>query len=207
MLILILSSFLLGLAYCAPPGVVTAETIRRGMSRGFWPALLVQFGSLIGDTTWALIAVTGLAVLIQNWAARLALSLLGVVFLLYLTWTSFKDAWRGTSLNPVPVSAHGDLMTGAFLSLSNPFAIAFWAGASGSVLGAFAAAPQWYHFAAFFAAFLGGTFLWCFFMAGMVAWGRRFITPVFFRWVNLVCGTAFGFFGLRLGWQALQGFL
>jgi hypothetical protein len=49
-----------------------------------------------------------------------------------------------------------------------------------------------------------GAFLWCFFMAGLVAWGRKFITSAFFRWVNLACGLALGFFALQLGWKLIQ---
>lgn len=43
-----LSTVGIGLAYCATPGAVNAEALRRGLARGFWPALLVQLGSLIG---------------------------------------------------------------------------------------------------------------------------------------------------------------
>ena len=35
---------ILAIAFCAPPGVITAETVRRGAARGFIPALFVQFG-------------------------------------------------------------------------------------------------------------------------------------------------------------------
>jgi hypothetical protein len=41
-------------------------------------------------------------------------------------------------------------------------------------------------------------------MAGLIAWGRKFVTPTFFRWVNLACGTALGFFALQLGWKLVQ---
>src|SRR5258705_3472887 len=83
---LFISSFFLAIAFCAPPGVVTAETVRRGAARGFLPALFVQFGSLIGDTTWAIIALTGLAFLVQNNIARTILSLIGIVLMLKLAW-------------------------------------------------------------------------------------------------------------------------
>jgi hypothetical protein len=37
-----------------------------------------------------------------------------------------------------------------------------------------------------------------------VAWGRRFLTPLFFRWVNAACGTVLGFFALQLARNLLQ---
>jgi chemosensory pili system protein ChpE len=201
---LFLSSFILGIAFCAPPGIVTAETVRRGLARGFWPALLVQLGSLIGDTTWATIALTGAAFLIQNWLARLILTTLGIGLLLRLAWVALKNARRATPLSEIPVSEHGDLATGALLSLSNPFAIAFWAGVGASVFAGIPGGPRWSDFAIFFSAFLSGAFLWCFFIAGLVAWGRKFVTPIFFRWVNLTCGLTLTFFSVQLGWQLVQ---
>jgi chemosensory pili system protein ChpE len=47
------TAFALGLAFCAPPGAVTAETLRRGIHRGFAGALFLELGSLVGDATWA----------------------------------------------------------------------------------------------------------------------------------------------------------
>src|SRR2546423_3713334 len=70
MFLLFLSAFGLGLAFCAPPGAVTAEALRRGLARGFRPALLMQLGSLIGDAPWAALALTGAAWLAQPSALR-----------------------------------------------------------------------------------------------------------------------------------------
>ena len=202
---LFLSSFVLAIAFCAPPGVVTAETVRRGTARGFIPALFVQFGSLVGDTTWAMIALTGLAFLIQNNIARAVLSLVGILLMLKLAWDAFKDAHSGKELHTAAVNSNrGDFANGAFLSLGNPLNIVFWTGLGTTVFSSLSESPQPAHFAIFFAGFLGGALVWCFFMAGMVAWGRRFITPAFFRWINLACGLALAYFAVQLGWQLVQ---
>ena len=89
---LLISSFILGIAFCAPPGIITTETIRRGAARGFFPALSVQFGSLVGDTTWATIALTGLAFIIQNNIAKTILSVIGITLMIKLAWDAIKDA-------------------------------------------------------------------------------------------------------------------
>jgi threonine/homoserine/homoserine lactone efflux protein len=65
-------------------------------------------------------------------------------------------------------------------------------------------APEWSHYATFYTAFFLGVILWCFFMAALVAWGRRFVTPGFFRWVNLVCGLALVVFASQMGWQLFR---
>jgi threonine/homoserine/homoserine lactone efflux protein len=202
---LLISSFILAISFCAPPGVITAETVRRGGARGFVPALFVQFGSLVGDTTWAIIALTGLAFLIQNDAARTILSLVGIVLMIKLAWDALKDARLGNGLElSSAMSARGDFASGAFLSLGNPMNIVFWTGLGTTVFASIAGGPQPIHFAIFFTGFLAGAIVWCFVMAGLVAWGRRFMTPNFFRWVNLACGAALGYFALQLGLQLIR---
>ena len=202
---LFISSFVLAIAFCAPPGVITAETVRRGAARGFIPALFVQFGSLVGDTTWAMIALTGLAFLIQNNIARTVLSLIGIILMLKLAWDAIKDARHGKELDiSSSASTRGDFASGAFLSLGNPLNIVFWTGLGTTVFASITGGPHLIHFVIFFAGFLGGAVVWCFFMAGLVAWGRRFITPLFFRWVNFICGIALSFFALQLGWKLVQ---
>jgi chemosensory pili system protein ChpE len=201
---LFLSSFALAIAFCAPPGVVTAETIRRGFARGFWPALLVQLGSLIGDSVWAVLALLGAAALIQNWVARLILSLFGIGFLVYLAVKAFKDSRKDIACESITNLGRGDLVTGALLSLSNPFAIAFWFSVSTSIFSTVAGLPKGSDYAIFFFAFYLGLVLWCLFMACIVAWGRRFITSTFYRLVNLSCGIALGFYAFQLGWKLIQ---
>ncbi len=202
---LFISSFFLAIAFCAPPGVITAETVRRGAARGFIPALFVQLGSLVGDTTWAIIALTGLAVVVQNNAAKVILSLVGILLMLKLAWDAIKDARHGREFDvSASTSGRGDFTNGAFLSLGNPMNIVFWTGLGTTVFASISGRPQPTDFAIFFAGFLGGAILWCFVMAGLVAWGRQFVNSTFFRWVNFACGIALGFFAVQLGLNLLQ---
>src|SRR5215207_8435286 len=202
---LFISSFVLAIAFCAPPGVVTAETVRRGAARGFVPALFVQFGSLVGDTTWAIIALTGLAFLVQNSTAKIILSLIGIFLMLKLAWAAIQDAREGKELDTsASASTRGDFATGAFLSLGNPMNIVFWTGLGTTVFASLSGKPQVADFAVFFAGFLSGAIVWCFVMAGLVAWGRKVVTTNFFRWVNLVCGLALTYFAIQLGWNLIQ---
>jgi threonine/homoserine/homoserine lactone efflux protein len=202
---LFISSFILAIAFCAPPGVITAETVRRGAARGFVPALFVQFGSLVGDTTWAIIALTGLAFLVQNDVAKIILSLIGILLILKLAWEAIKDAHLNKELDSTASpSSRGDFSTGAFLSLGNPMNIVFWTGLGTTVFASLSGRPQPIHFAIFFAGFLAGAMVWCFCMAGLVAFGRKFVTPTFFRWVNVACGIALGYFAFQLAWKLVQ---
>ncbi len=257
---LFITSFVLGIVFCAPPGAITAEAVRRGFAHGFRPALFVELGSLIGDATWALIALVGLAFLVQSPWVRLPLALVGVALLLYLARGALLDAYHASlTLTPqafvldllwgavtvtglllvlgiiaLPVNfwinaligvvlffvggrqialaapdkgpkprdnaGRGDFATGAFMSLGNPWNIVFWVGLGSKQL-ATLHNPQFNDYAVFFAGFMVGAILWCFFMSGLIAWGRQFITPTFFRRVNLVCGLFLGYFALQLVWN------
>ncbi len=205
---LLVSSFVLAISFCAPPGIITAETVRRGSARGFIPALYVQFGSLVGDTTWAIIALTGLAFLIQNNIAKTILSLIGILLMLKLAWDAFKDASNGRGVDvSASASTRGDFASGAFLSLGNPLNIVFWTGLGTTVFASITGGPQPVHFAIFFAGFLAGAILWCFFIAGLVAWGKQWMTRNFFRWVNLSCGVVLIYFAIQLGLQTVQSLI
>jgi chemosensory pili system protein ChpE len=168
------------------------------MARGFWAALLVELGSLIGDATWAIIALVGLAFLVQNGPARFILSILGAFFLFYLAWTALREARTGVRVDPKASGRQGDFSTGAFLSLGNPFTVAFWLGVGSSTITTRISNPETVHFVVFFLAFMLGALIWCFILAGLVMWGRRFVNPGFFRWVNLVCAVLLGYFGMEL---------
>ena len=76
MVVLFFSSFALAIAYCAPPGIVSTETVRRGLAQGFQAAWLVQIGSVFGDAIWAVLAIMGLAFLAENKLTHMIASLL-----------------------------------------------------------------------------------------------------------------------------------
>jgi chemosensory pili system protein ChpE len=202
---LIIASIVLGISYCAPPGVVTAEAIRRGLARGFWAALWVELGSLIGDAAWAVGALLGFALLLQQPLLRVGLGSLGVGLLFYLALAALRDARRGEIPQVKATRTQRDFTTGALLSLSNPFAIAFWLGAGGTTVTSFFAEPQAIHYLVYLVAFLLGGLLWAFFLSGLIAWGQRLMTRKFFRIVNIVCGLSFVYFGLRLVLQIFAG--
>jgi len=103
-------------------------------------------------------------------------------------------------------STRGDFASGAFLSLGNPMNIVFWTGLGTTVFSSITGRPQPIHFVIFFSGFLSGAIFFCFFLAGLVAWGRKYLTPVFFRWVNLICGFALAFFAFQLGWKLIQSY-
>lgn len=82
--LIFLTAFIMEIIFCAIPGALTAEALRRGVQGGFRPALMVQIGAIIGDTLWVFIALFGLAFLFEGVLMQLGLGILGGSFMLYL---------------------------------------------------------------------------------------------------------------------------
>jgi len=131
------------------------------------------------------------------------LGAIGVALLLWLVWNALRDAYQGKIAKAKATHVRGDFILGAALSLANPGAIAFWLGIGSTVIATGKAAPDLSDLLMFLPGFLSGALLWSFFLAGLTAWGRGFITPLFFRLVNLTCGLALGFFALKLLWSTI----
>jgi chemosensory pili system protein ChpE len=199
---IIVPGILMGIAFAAPPGAVTAETFRRGARGGFAPALGVQLGSLVGDATYALLALAGLAALAQNSILQFALGGFGALFLLYLAWSSFQTARLQTSsLYPSPVrraegGAVGAFFGGMAISLANPWAIAFWLSLGGVLASLGVVNAGGSIVALFFASFMLGVTLWSIALAVIVGRLRGVMRPVIFRVVSMACGIALGAFGV-----------
>src|SRR5262245_59864534 len=85
-------AFALGFLLCLLPGAASAEAIRRGVARGFRSAVVFELGTLIGDAAWAVLALAGAAVLVQNRLVRLLLSIVGAAVLLRLATLALRDA-------------------------------------------------------------------------------------------------------------------
>lgn len=194
----------LGAAYNAAPGAVNTEALRRGLARGARPALLVQLGALIGDSLWAALALTGTALLVQSHPLRLILGVVGATFLMRLAWRALQESWSGGLPRAHGQTARGDFATGVVFSVANPFALAFWTGIGGGLVGASGGTARMASVSALFTGFMLGATLWCLCLPIVIGWGQRFVRPAFFRWVNALCGLALGYFSLRLLWDTLH---
>ncbi len=192
----------MGLAFAAPPGVVTAETLRRGVRGGFGHALSVQLGSLIGDASYAFMAFLGLATLVQGRFAQEVVGAIGALFLLYLAWQSFRTGSLETAVAGQTGGYREAFVSGMLLSLTNPWAIAFWVSFGGSLLavGVQSAADL----PMLFASFMLGSLLWSFVLAGLVERGRRLLSPRLFRIVSVSCGLLLAVFGVSVAARVLS---
>lgn len=202
---LIATAIGLGLAYAAAPGAVNTEAIRRGVMWSARSTLLVETGSLIGDSLWALLALTGVTLLTRYLAVQMVLGIAGGFFLLRLAWLALSETFARQRTSQSSVSTtRGDFATGVVFGLANPVGLAFWSGLGSSVV---ASGVTGWQFAFFFAGFFLGAVLWGVGISTVIRWGRRWIHPALFRWINALCGLVLGYFGIRMLWVTVQDWL
>ncbi len=201
---------LMGIAFAAPPGAVTAETFRRGVRGGFGLALGVQLGSLLGDAAYAALALAGLAVVAQNPTVQLALGAAGAMFLIYLAWSSLQAAARPvllTTNGELDVERRGAFLSGLALSLTNPWAVAFWLSLGGVLASLGLVGASALQIALFFGCFMLGSAIWAVILSYAIAYVRRWVRPAVFRAVSLACGLALGAFGLAAAGRVIFSFI
>jgi len=149
----------------------------------------VQFGSLVGDAVWAVIGLTGIALLIQHDTVRVPLTIICALYLAWLGVRSLIDAWHLPEADDAPASTRQNaLAVGAAISLANPKNIVYW-GALGSALsGIVGATPSHGQTLMFFAGFMLASVLSCFLIAALVNLLRKNASPMWQRISYGACG-------------------
>src|SRR5579875_3540762 len=158
---LIFTACFLGFVYSAAPGAVNTEALRRGLKRGFMPSFSVQLGALLGDLLWAVVGLTGVALVFHFLPVQIILGIAGVAFLLRMAWLSFLDARKSIDLKlDSSKKEQRDFITGIIFSLANPFGIAFWGGIGGGFATHIAGMPLIDKLLFLFLGFFVGAFAW-----------------------------------------------
>ena len=186
-------AFILGLLFNAAPGAIFAASLRRGIKGGFWPAFMIQIGSLIGDFIWAVLGLSGAAFLFTFSGVKMPLSVAGALLLAWMAYGCFKDAMTqppeidDTEVNP-PYQRSSDFWVGASLSLSNPINISYWAGLGGTISALGVQDPNHSSFAIFLFGFMLSSILWCGACAGLIAFLRLKLNRFLWVCINILCG-------------------
>lgn len=141
-LIVIAGVYLLAAASPGPNFFIISQLSLAGRRR---LGVLVALGIAVGSTTWAVLAMAGVAAVL----ARIGWLYTGVRIAgaLYLVWFGIRLLWNASrggvdgKLSPVPPRPAMAFRTGLFTSLTNPKSGAFWTSIFASVFPA--DAPLW----------------------------------------------------------------
>lgn len=198
---LFLAALVLSLIFCATPGAVNTQALRVGVTGGFKRALGVEMGSIVGDMSWAVMALAGLAVVWDNTLARTVLAIVGTAFLLYLAYQGFMDARRKEIAEVDAPKGHTDFVTGVIMSFANPFQIPFWIGIGSSSIAVIMSDPGTMDFIIFYFGYLMGAIVWGTSYSALIGYGKRYITTRLFRALSLICAVVLLYFALSLLWS------
>jgi threonine/homoserine/homoserine lactone efflux protein len=201
---LMITVFFLGIVYSAAPGAVNTEALRRGLKRGFMPSFSVQLGALLGDLVWAVVGLTGVALVFRFLAIQIILGIAGVAFLLRMAWMSILDARKAIDLTQPESNEQRDFLTGIVFSLANPFGIVFWGGIGGGFAAQIAGMPLIDKLVLLFVGFSVGAFTWCVGISALVAWTRKFIGEKLLRGIFTLSSLAMGYFALEMLWNLIH---
>jgi threonine/homoserine/homoserine lactone efflux protein len=185
---LLLKGYLLGWSVAWPPGPINAEMIRRGLTRGFWPAWVVGLGACSGDFLWALGVALGAGAVVNVPGVRLGLGCVSVALLLLLAWIFARAAWRAWEQYRLPAATaaaappeqrlntmRGGYLLGFGMALTSPWNIAFWLAVIGSqTAGSVRGLANSVLLAT---AVVVGAISWGVFLCAALSFGARFATP------------------------------
>jgi threonine/homoserine/homoserine lactone efflux protein len=114
--------FLTTLIVVATPGTGVLYTLAAGLARGGRASMIAALGCTLGIIPHMIAAITGLAALLHTSAlAFQTLKYLGVLYLLYMAWSTLRD--RDTLTVPegaAPRSAARVIVSGILLNILNP---------------------------------------------------------------------------------------
>lgn len=195
---LFLAAVVLSLIFCATPGAVNTQALRVGVTGGFKRAFGVEMGSIVGDMSWAVIALVGLAVIWDNTTARVVLAIVGAAFLIFLAYQGFQDARRKEIAEVIAPKGHTDFVTGVIMSFANPFQIPFWIGIGSSSIAVIMSDPGLTDFLVFYLGYLVGAIIWGTTYSALIGYGKRYITPKLFRILSVICALVLLYFALNL---------
>ncbi|WP_049784388.1 LysE family transporter [Alicyclobacillus acidocaldarius] len=157
---------------------------------------------------WAIIGLTGVALVFHFLPVQIILGIAGVTFLLRMAWLSFLDARKSIDLKlDSSKKEQRDFITGIIFSLANPFGIAFWGGIGGGFATHIADMPLMDKLLFLFLGFSVGAFAWCIGISALVAWSRKFIGEKLLRGIFTVSSLAMAYFALEMLWTLIHNTL
>ncbi len=201
--------FLLSLSLCLDLGIVNVAILRVATQRGGTPAFLVGVGSGVGDLIYAVLSMTGVAVLLALPGVRWALWLGGTAVLLFLAARMLREVLRPHELRVEEALPAGsfqsplrDLGWGLALALASPSAILWFAAVGGSVIAGYGGRRE--ILVPFLAGFAAAGVLW----SAAAAYGagalRRLLGHRLVQGLSLASAALFVFFAAKVFLDGLR---
>jgi len=200
-----LSYILLGLSLAAPIGPINAAQIDKGIKHGFMHSWLIGVGAVAADGIYMLIVYFGVVHFLQTPFMKTFLWLFGCFVLIYTgveTMLTARKVSIGQERKKEPLVK--SVLSGFFMSISNPLTILFWLGIYGSVLAKTAATYETAQLILYSSAIFIGLLIWDITMAGISSNFRHYLTDRLLMGISLLSGVSLIGFGIYFGVQAFN---
>ena len=201
----LVQNILLGLSLAAPIGPVNLEIIKRGLNSGFKQAFLTGLGAMFADTTYLALIFFGLTSFFNFLFIKIFLGIAGSIILIYLGTVSANEFFSkaGETENKPQRLFKTSFVTGYVLAISSPMTIVWWTGVFGALLAAQTHTQT--NISAFFSclSILLGCFLWVFFLAIALHWGKKIINDNILKLISLFAGLFLILFGVYFLYRAI----
>ncbi|MGA3280803.1 MAG: LysE family transporter [Smithella sp.] len=193
----LLQNIILGLSLAAPIGPVNLEIIKRGLNSGFRQAFLTGAGAMSADSTYLTLIFFGLTSFLNISFIRIVLGIAGSFILIYLGLVSAKEFFhKAVGKYQSRRMRKNSFITGYVLAICSPMTIIWWTGVFGALLASQTNAQT--NLSTFLSclSILLGCFIWVFFLAASLHWGKKIINEKIVGFISLIAGTSLVVFGI-----------
>lgn len=198
-------SFLIALSGAVAPGPLLTVTIRKVYREGFsvGPLLIVGHGFL--EALMVSLLIFGLKPLLVNDYLVFAISLTGGCFLIWMAWPMLKETIEDLNIGQEVTNKKElpAIITGALISLSNPYWFIWWVSIGAALLYSSNQAGLGGLFS-FFSGHLSGDLAWYCLVSFLVIKGKDLLHSRFYFYLLKACGIFLVFLGLSFFYLAYQ---
>ncbi|MCL6306100.1 LysE family translocator [Pseudomonas sp. SZ57] len=193
------NGFLLSLSLCLDIGLANIAMITLSMQRGFSRGLWLGLGTCVGDLAYAILAMLGMAVLLQYEAVRYVLWIGGTAV---LAWFCFRMIMSATTVSAGLDSQNVEseksslalFLRGIFLAMSSPSAILWFAAVGGALIAR--QGSDLVSASTFLAGFVAAGVVWSVSLCALAHQGGRFMGERVLRWSYIASALIFAYFTL-----------
>lgn len=199
------AGFLIGLTHAMPPGPITFEVIKQGVSEGILSALKVDAGAVAADAVFFILLVIGLSQVLGNQLGKVAMWLCGCALLAFLGLRGiYKITMKKAPADADKVRGDSPLAAGFLICITSPFALVWW-------MGVFAGTMTFYGDGMSLLAVFGGIalacLLWYALLGVLGSTGKKMFRPSWLSVMSLACSILMLAFAVILFYRGCTTFL
>lgn len=211
-----ITSFLLAFSGAVAPGPVLTMTIGEATRRGFWSGPLIILGHGILELLLFIAVILGAGRFLTLPAVKETTSILGGGILVWLGIGMIRQSSQvirqssqvqGSFITDRAGGCSSNLVLGGFLiSISNPYWTIWWATIGLSYIALSLPFGRW-GLASFYCGHILADLCWYTFVSGIIALGKKSISPKIYHFIILLCGIFLLIFGLYFSYSGFRSFL